>query len=76
MRVYPSRNIFTSESFLKGVLKHYEGKSEFIADSAPWLKEASLELGLTYQHRTFGPRSLVESAFSSFKQRTEIFFTR
>jgi len=76
MRVYPSRNMLTSESFLKGVLKHCEGKPEFIVDSAPWLREALVELGLTHQHRTFGPRSLVESSFSSFKQRTKIFFNK
>jgi len=74
MRVYPSRNTFTSESFLKGVLKFCVGRPEFIADGAPWLEEALMELGLTHQRRSFGPRSLVESSFSSFKQRTKIFF--
>jgi len=76
MRVYPTRNMYTSESFLKGVLKHCEGRPEFIVDRAPWLKESLIELGLTHQHRTFGPRSLVESSFSSFKQRTKIFFNK
>lgn len=76
MRVYPTRNSFTSESFLKGVLKHCKGKPEFIVDRAPWLKEALMELGLTHQHQTFGLRSLVESSFSSFKQRTKIFFNK
>jgi len=76
MRAYPARNSLTSESFLKGVLKHCEGRPEFVVDGAPWLKEALTELGLAYQHQTRGPRSLVESAFSSFKQRTKIFFNK
>ena len=76
MRVYPARSSLTSESFLKGVLKHCRGRPRFIVDRAPWLKEALKELGLPHQHQTFGPRSLVESAFSSFKQRTKIFFNK
>jgi len=76
MRVYPSRNIFASESFLKSVLKHCEGKPRFIVDGAPWLGEASIEMGLTHQQQSFGPRSLVESSFSSFEQRTKIFFNK
>jgi len=68
--------MFTSESFLRGVLKHCEGKPEFIVDKAPWLEEALIELGLTHQQRSFGPRSLIESSFSSFKQRTRIFFNK
>lgn len=39
MRVYPTRNSLTTESFIKGVLKHCEGKPEFIVDDAPWLRK-------------------------------------
>ncbi|MEM3551529.1 MAG: DDE-type integrase/transposase/recombinase [Candidatus Bathyarchaeia archaeon] len=76
MRVYPTRNFLTSESFFKGVLKYCEGKPEFIVDSAPWLKDALVTLGLAYHHQTRGLRSLIESTFSSFKQRTKIFFNK
>jgi transposase-like protein len=76
MRVYPTRNSLTSKSFLKGVLKYCEGKPEFIVDKAQWLRDALMELGLAYHHQTRGPRSLIESAFSSFKQRTKIFFNK
>lgn len=76
MRVYPSRNAFTPESFIKDVPGLCIGKPEFTADNAPWLKEALTELGLTHRHQAFGLRSLVESAFSSFKQRTKIFFNK
>ncbi|MEM3602232.1 MAG: DDE-type integrase/transposase/recombinase [Candidatus Bathyarchaeia archaeon] len=41
MRVYPTRNFLTSESFFKSVLNYCEGKPEFIVDNAPWLKDAS-----------------------------------
>jgi len=44
MRVYPTGNFLTSESFFKGVLKHYEGKHEFIVDGAPRLKDALITL--------------------------------
>ena len=76
MRVYPTRNILASESFFKSVLKHCEGRPEFIVDNAPWLKDALIELGLAHIHQTIGLRSLIESAFSSFKQRTKIFFNK
>jgi len=71
MRVYPARNSLTPESFLKGVLKHCRGRPRFIVDRTPWLKEALKELGLPYQHQTFGPRSLVEPAFLSLIIQTE-----
>jgi putative transposase len=76
MRVYPTRNSLTSESFINGVLKQCYGKPEFIVDNAPWLKEALIQLGLTHHHQSRGPRSLIESSFSSFKQRTKIFFNK
>jgi transposase-like protein len=47
MRVYPSRNSLTSESFINGVLKHCDGRPEFIVDNAPWLRHALTGLGLT-----------------------------
>jgi len=74
--VYPTRNMHISVSFLTGVLKLCEGKPLFMVDRAPWLKDALVELGLTYQQQSFGPRSLVESSFSSFKQRTRYSSTR
>jgi len=76
MRVYPTRNGLTTESFIKGVLKYCDGKPEFIVDSAPWLKDALTTLGLNYHHQARGLRSLIESAFSSFKQRTKVFFNK
>ena len=57
MRVYPSRNAFTSESFLKGALRLCEGKPEFIVDRAPWLEEALVDMGLAHQHRAVGPEA-------------------
>jgi transposase-like protein len=76
MRVYPARNSLTTESFIKGVLKYCDGKPEFIVDNAPWLRNALTELGLTHHHQARGLRSLIESAFSSFKQRTKTFFNK
>jgi transposase-like protein len=57
------------------MLKYCEGKLGFIVD-APWLKDALIELGLTYHHQARGLRSLIESTFSSFKQRTKVFFNK
>jgi len=76
MRVYPARNSLTTESFIRSVLKYCDGKPEFVVDNAPWLREAITELGLTYHHQARGLRSLIESTFSSFKQRTKIFFNK
>ncbi|MEM3719364.1 MAG: hypothetical protein QXD45_05030 [Candidatus Bathyarchaeia archaeon] len=39
-------------------------------------KRRLVTLGLAYHHQTRGLRSLIESAFSSFKQRTKIFFNK
>jgi len=38
MRVYPTRNFLTSESFFKGILKYCEGKPEFIVNNAHGLR--------------------------------------
>ncbi|MEM2678014.1 MAG: DDE-type integrase/transposase/recombinase [Thermofilaceae archaeon] len=76
VRVYPVRNSLTSKSFFKGVLKYCEGKPEFIVDNAPWLRDALTQLRLAHHHQARGLRSLIESAFSSFKQRTKTFFNK
>jgi transposase-like protein len=44
----------------------------FVVDGAPWLREVLERLG--YYVESFGERSLVESVYSSFKQRTSAFF--
>jgi len=57
MRVYPTRDSLTSESFLNGILRCCEGKPEFILDNAPWLKDALTQLGLAYHHQAHTLRS-------------------
>ncbi|MEM3550195.1 MAG: DDE-type integrase/transposase/recombinase [Candidatus Bathyarchaeia archaeon] len=76
MRVCSARNYLTSESFFKSVLKCCKGKPEFIVDRAQWLKDALITFRLAYNHQTRGLRSLIESTFPSFKQRTKIFFKK
>jgi len=68
--------MLTARAFSRRVLKLSDGRPEFIVDGAPWLREALIQLGLAYHHQAFRPRSLVESAFSAFKQRTRIFFNK
>jgi transposase-like protein len=70
------RNSLTTESLVKGVLKYCDGKPEFIVDNAPWLRDAVTELGLNHHHQARELRSLIESAFSSFKQRTKTLFNK
>ena len=43
-------------------------------DREPWYRDALRRLGVKFRHKSFGKRSLVESVFSSFKQRAKIFF--
>jgi transposase-like protein len=50
------------------VLKYCDGKPEFIVDNAPWLSEGLIQLGLNHHQQARGPRSLIESAFSSFNK--------
>ena len=76
MRVYLVRNSLTSKSFFKSVLKYCEGKPEFIVYNAPWLRDALTQLRLAHHNQARGLKSLIESTFSSFKQRTKIFFNK
>ena len=73
LKVYPARNALTAYSFLKEVLRMCEVE-EIILDKGPWYRDALHRLGVRFKHETFGERSLVESVFSSFKQRARIFF--
>ena len=73
LRVYPARNALIAYSFLKEVLKICEVE-EIILDKGPWYRDALSRLGVKFRHESFGERSLVESVFSSFKQRARIFF--
>jgi transposase-like protein len=52
-RVYPSRNALAAEQFIREVLKYCDGKPTFIVDSAPWLRQALEEMGLTYNAESF-----------------------
>ena len=72
LKVYPTRNALTAHSFLKEVLRMCEIQ-EIILDKGPWYIDALNRLGVRFRHEAFGERSLVESVFSSFKQKT-IFF--
>ena len=71
LKVY-CRNALTAYTFLK-VLKMCEVE-EIILDKGPWYRDALQRLGVKFRHESFGERSLVESVFSSFKQRAKIFF--
>lgn len=53
MRVYTTRNLLTTKSFIKEVLNYCENKPKFVVDKAPWLKEALESLGLEYEFETF-----------------------
>jgi transposase-like protein len=57
MRVYPSRNSLTSKSLINGVLKHCDGRPEFIVDNAPWLRNALTGLGLTNTTKPENPKA-------------------
>jgi len=73
LKVYPARNALAAYSFLREVLKMCEVE-ELILDRGPWYRDALQRLGVRFRHENFGERSLVESVFSSFKQRAKIFF--
>jgi len=73
LKVYPARNALSAHSFLKEVLRMCEVE-ELILDKGPWYRDALQRLGVRFRHESFGERSLIESVFSSFKQRPRIFF--
>ncbi len=70
MKVYPTRNWLITRSFVKEVLKYCENESKFVIDKAPWLIKVLISNSST---KGFGKRSLVESVFSSLKQRVKVF---
>ena len=72
MRVYPTRNILTTVDFFKKISRRIRIDG-VIVDRGPWYAPALSYLGLTWIHMTHGPRNLIESVFSSFKQRVRIF---
>ena len=72
LKVYPTRNALTAYSFLREVLRMCEVE-ELILDKGP-VRGALQRLGVKFRHESFGERSLVESVFSSFKQRARVFF--
>jgi len=74
MSFFPLRNALTTKIFVKHVLKCCDGSPMLVVDGAPWLREVLERLGLGYYVESFGERSLVESVYSSFKQRTRAFF--
>jgi transposase-like protein len=74
MSVFPSRNVLATKLFIEDVLKYCDGRPTFVVDSAPWLRSVLEELGLRYEWSPFGDGSLIESVYSSFKQRTGAFF--
>ena len=71
LKVYPARNALVAYSFLREVLRMCEVE-ELILDKL-WYRDALQRLSVRFKHETFEDRSLVESVFSSFKQRTRIF---
>ena len=73
LRVYSARNSMTSHAFLKRVLSMCKPE-EIVLDKGPWYRDALCRLGVKVRYESFGERSLVESVFSSFKQRAKIFF--
>jgi transposase-like protein len=74
MRVFPLRNALITKIFVEHVLKYCDEMPMFVVDGAPWFREVLERLGLGYYVESFGERSLVESVYSSFKQRTRAFF--
>ena len=58
MRVYTTKNLLTSKSFVKEVLKFCENKPKFVIDKAPWLVEALKSLNLEFEHEGFREKKL------------------
>ncbi len=58
MRVYTTRNLLTSKSFVKEVLKYCGNKPKFIIDKAPWLVKALKSLDLEFKHEGFREKKL------------------
>ena len=69
-----TRNALVAHPFLREVLRKY-GVEELILDKGPWYRSALQSLDVNCRHGIFGGRNLVESFFSSFKQKVRIFFS-
>jgi transposase-like protein len=60
--------------FVKTVLRYCKNKPCFVVDEGPWYTGVFQRLGVRREHETFGRRSKVESVFSSYKQRSRVYF--
>jgi len=49
---------------------------KIVMDKAPWYPAACKELGLQWEHETFGKRNVIERAFMPIKKRIKSFFNR
>ena len=58
------------------MLKYCENKPRFLVDRGPWYNDVFRNLKLSYVHETFGERSKVEAVFSSYKQRSRVYFNK
>lgn len=75
VRLYPMRNIAITKMFLRELdEKHEIRDAEFFVDGAPWLQAGLFELGVHFQHETFGNRNPVERVFQEIKRRTNQFY--
>jgi transposase-like protein len=74
MMVHPSRNGLAAEQFIREVLNYCDGKPTFIVDNAHGLGRRWRSLAYHIMLNPFGDRSLIESVYSPFEQRTKIFF--
>ena len=64
VRLYPSRTTALTKMFLRKLQDKYAiDDPEFLVDGAPWLHAGLFELGMHFQHVTFGDRNPVESVF-------------
>jgi len=70
--VYPSGNALAAERFIREALKYCDGRLKLLLIILYGLRRLWRTLPTMLMLSPFGDRSLIESVYSSFKQRTKI----
>jgi len=76
IQITRSRSRLDTYIFLQKVLRTCTNKPHVYVDGGPWYPWALQRMGLTWEHKTFGPRNPIEQWYHIFKQRIKRFYKR
>ena len=76
IQITKNRSGLDTYIFLRKILKTCTNKPHVYVDGGPWYPWALQRMGLTWEHKTFGPRNPIEQWYHIFKHRIKRFYKR